>query len=38
LTQTVPAADVDFSEEKLQEIEQIMKNAAPMDGPTSEGM
>jgi hypothetical protein len=38
LTQTAPAADVELSEETLQEIARIMKNAAPTGGPSPEGM
>jgi aryl-alcohol dehydrogenase-like predicted oxidoreductase len=38
LTQTAPAADVELSEETLQEIAQIMKGAAPTGGPSPEGM
>lgn len=38
LTQTAPAADVELSEETLQEIAQIMKDAAPTGGPSPEGM
>jgi hypothetical protein len=38
LTQTAPAADVEFSKEALQKIGQIMKDAAPTGGPSPEGM
>jgi aryl-alcohol dehydrogenase-like predicted oxidoreductase len=38
LTQTAPAADVELSEETLQEIAQIMKDATPTGGPSPEGM
>jgi aryl-alcohol dehydrogenase-like predicted oxidoreductase len=38
LTQTAPAADVELSEETLQEIAQIMKSATPTGGPSPEGM
>ena len=38
LTQTAPAADVELSEETLQEIAQIMKDAAATGGPSPEGM
>ena len=38
LTQTAPAADVELSEETLQEIARIMKDATPTGGPSPEGM
>ena len=38
LTQTAPAADVELSEEALQEMAQIMKGATPTGGPSPEGM
>jgi aryl-alcohol dehydrogenase-like predicted oxidoreductase len=38
LTRTSPAADVELSEEKLQEIAQIMKGATPTGGASPEGM
>jgi len=38
LTQTAPAADVELSEETLQEMAQIMKGATPTGGPSPEGM
>ncbi|HKQ74135.1 MAG TPA: aldo/keto reductase [Blastocatellia bacterium] len=38
LSQTAPAADVELSEETLQEIAQIMKDAAPTGGPSPEGL
>src|SRR5262245_39609682 len=36
LSQTAPAADVELSEERLQEIALIMKDAAPTGGPSPE--
>lgn len=38
IEQTVPAADVHLAPETLAEIEQIMRDAAPIDGPSPEGM
>jgi aryl-alcohol dehydrogenase-like predicted oxidoreductase len=38
LTQTAVAADVELSEKTLQEIAQIIKDAAPTGGPSPEGM
>ena len=38
LTDTAPAADVKLSQETLQEIATIMKNAAPTGGPSPEAM
>jgi aryl-alcohol dehydrogenase-like predicted oxidoreductase len=38
LTDTAPAGDVKLSQETLQEIATIMKNAAPTGGPSPEGM
>ena len=38
LTQTAVASDVELSEKTLQEIAQIIKDAAPTGGPSPEGM
>jgi aryl-alcohol dehydrogenase-like predicted oxidoreductase len=38
LTQTAPATDVELSEETLQEIVRIIKDAAQTGGPSPEGM
>jgi len=38
LAQAAPAADVRLSAETLQQIDHIMQAAAPMGGPTPEGM
>jgi aryl-alcohol dehydrogenase-like predicted oxidoreductase len=38
LTDAAPAADVELSEETLQEITLIVKDAAPTGGPSPEGM
>ena len=38
LQQTAAAADVSLSAQTLEEIEQIMQDAAPIGGPTPEGM
>ncbi|HEY2584265.1 MAG TPA: aldo/keto reductase [Tepidisphaeraceae bacterium] len=38
LTQTASAADVSLSEQSLRDIQQIIHDAAPIGGPTPEGM
>jgi aryl-alcohol dehydrogenase-like predicted oxidoreductase len=38
LTETAAAADVSLSQQMLEEIDRIMKDAAPIGGPTPEGM
>ena len=38
LVQTAPAADIQLSAETMQKIDQIMQAAAPMGGPSPEGM
>jgi aryl-alcohol dehydrogenase-like predicted oxidoreductase len=38
LSDTVPAADVELSDETLREIETIMKDAVPTGGPSPEAM
>ena len=37
LAQTVPAADIQLSQDSLWEIEQIMRGALPVGGPSPEG-
>ncbi len=38
IEQTAPAADIQLTPKTLAEIEQIMRDAAPIGGPSPEGM
>jgi len=38
LTDTAPAAEIELSQQTLQEIARVMKDAVPTGGPTPEGM
>jgi aryl-alcohol dehydrogenase-like predicted oxidoreductase len=38
IAQTVPAADIHLSQQTLREIEQMMREAVPVGGPSPEGM